>query len=53
MCKPDYSDIATKIDWAINNRDACREIGANAKKLFVETCNNISLINWIKKVIDE
>lgn len=37
-CRDDYSDLIERIEWCRENRDACCEIGAAAKRLFQQTC---------------
>jgi len=48
-CKPDYSDLIEKIEWCKQNRNECKRIGNNAKKLFQDYCKPSSYWQWIKQ----
>ena len=50
-CKADYSDLIEKIEWCRNNKQACIDIGSNARQLFKKTSLPIRQIEWIKKCI--
>jgi len=47
-CRPDYSDVVEKVEWCRRNREACIQIGQNAKTLFRETSTPEALIEWVK-----
>ncbi len=50
-CKDDYSDLVDKVEWCKNNRNACVEIGRNAKALFAATCIPQKLWEWVQLVV--
>ncbi len=52
-CKPDYSDVDDKVEWALTHRDECIRIGQNAKILFQKTCTPEYLIAWIQECIEK
>jgi len=49
MCKDDYSDLISKIEWCKNNTSSCVEIGNAASKLFNQIGTPNNLWNWIIK----
>lgn len=51
-CKPDYSDLLDKIEFARTHIKLCKEIGSNAKKLFMETCIPYKLMEWVNACIN-
>jgi len=50
-CKADYSDLIEKINWCKRHRDACREIGVNAQRLFDTSCTPQVLWELIRSKI--
>lgn len=38
QCRPDYSDLLDRIEWAKNNRQNCIEMGKEAKVFFEDFC---------------
>lgn len=51
QCYDNYSDLEAWLDWCKENREACIEIGINAKKLFLETCHPNAIKKWIKECL--
>lgn len=50
-CKDDYSDLIELIEWCKDNRNACVEIGNNAKELFDLTLTPVSIEKYINNII--
>jgi len=46
-CKADYSDLIDKIEWCKEDRDRCKKIGYNAKKLFRRTSTPYRIWKWM------
>ncbi|MEM9023253.1 MAG: hypothetical protein AAGB22_05910 [Bacteroidota bacterium] len=46
-CAPDYSDLIERVEWCRAHRQECREIGANARKLFLSVATPETLWSWI------
>jgi len=51
-CKPDYSDLIYAIEYCKNNRDKCREIGKQAKQLFLDTSTPKKVWAWMEEQIN-
>lgn len=51
-CKDDYSDLIDKIEWCKKNKDKCKIIGENAKKIMQQTSTPERQIEWIKKCLN-
>ena len=51
QCADDYSDLEDQIEWCRNNRDACVEIGRNAKKLFMERFTPEPLWHYVRETL--
>jgi hypothetical protein len=52
-CNYDYSDLLDKINWCKENKNVCKEIGNNAKKLFSDYCIPENYLNWIKQTVGD
>ena len=52
-CADDYSDLVDTIEWCRNNRDACVEIGRNAKKLFMERFTPEPLWAYVREMLSK
>lgn len=50
-CKPDYSDLISKIEWVRQNPISAIEIGQNAKRLFEETSLPECQVEWLSNVL--
>ncbi|HDZ37028.1 MAG TPA: glycosyltransferase family 1 protein [Marinobacter sp.] len=50
-CRPDYSDLIEVIEYCRENRDRCRMIGQQAKKLFLSTSTPDNIWKWINQCI--
>lgn len=50
ICKDDYSDLLSKIEWCRNNRVKCKEIGNNAEQLFLETSTPTKIWEYMEEV---
>lgn len=50
-CSPDYSNLIDIVEWARDNRDACRAIGENAYMLFRDHCRPKSYWSWIDQCL--
>lgn len=53
VCKPDYSDLISKIAWCKVHRNKCKEIGNNAQKLFDHSCSPKRLWQWILSKVEK
>ena len=51
-CKDDWSDLVEKVEWCKANREKCRKIGENAKRLFLETSTPDKVWTWIRSVLN-
>ena len=51
QCRPDYSDLIDRIEWCRANREACRAIGAAAKRLFLRTCTPKQTWKWVRQCL--
>lgn len=52
-CESDYSNIVETVQWCQHNRDACQEIGNNAKKLFSQFYTPENYWKWIEECSEE
>jgi hypothetical protein len=50
-CNDNYSDLVELINWCKMNRNKCKEIGNNAKKLFDESLSPKAIENHLKKIL--
>ena len=50
-CKGDYSNLIEVIEWCIQNKEKCIEVGKNAQKLFEETGTPVMSLKWIEKCL--
>lgn len=53
QCRSDYSDLLEAIEWCRSNRDECRKIGSNARKLFMDNCLPHRYWEWIEQCLDQ
>jgi len=51
QCNDDYSDLTDKIDWCMENREKCIEIGNNVKDLFRSYFKPEKLIEYMEEII--
>jgi len=52
-CADDFSILLTVVDWALGHKDECLEVGANAARLFSETCLPWKIWRWIGECLDK
>lgn len=48
-CSDDFSDVVDLINWCKKNRNECRQIGADAKRMFDDNCAPVKLWTWISQ----
>ena len=53
QCKNDFSDLLDKIEWARDHRNECKEIGTNARKLFLDYLAPKPFMNWLAQIVEE
>jgi hypothetical protein len=51
-CKPDYSDLITKIEWVKKNKNQAILIGKKVQRLFLETSTPKRQLDWIRQCIN-
>lgn len=51
-CASDYSDLVDVIEYCRDNRDACREIGNQARQLFLDTSTPKKTWGWMEAQIN-
>lgn len=49
QCKDDYSDVLSCIEWCRTHTGQCKQIGANAKRLFMDTCIPPKILKWMSQ----
>ena len=50
-CRGDYSALLERVEWCRDHRGKCREIGANAKRLFEETSMPAAIWQWVQEAV--
>ena len=52
-CESNYSNLIERIEWCLNNRHDCIDIGSNAAMLFEQTSTPTAIWNWMKECLNK
>jgi len=52
-CQSNYNNLIERIEWCLNNKQKCIDIGNNASMLFEQTSLPSAIWNWIQEKLEE